>query len=262
MSKEDKAKAVDSRPQRRLSDLYVVGEEVVFDDGTDDPITVWLQKLTPSETQVAVDASRPVKAIVASVKRLPEDDPAKAVYYDELDKAEMLTKRDKMHFLIKPKLDEFRISTEYKIADEEEWSKDDYLIGLQTAWAKELRERWLENQEDEEADRVYKELVRFSDKVDAEVEAEENELIYEIQDLSEAEIDRRVVNRLIEDHANKKLIEEFRMQQVFLATRCVDDHSKLYFESRQELDQLSSSVINKLQLQYAFMSVDPMEGKD
>lgn len=262
MSKQDKAAAVEPRPKRRLTDLYIVGEEVTFDDGTDDPIVVWLQKLTPNETQLAVDASRPAKSVIASIKRLPEDDPAKAPFYDELDKAEMLTKRDKMRFLVQPKVDEFRISAEYRLADEDEWAKDDYLIGLQTAWADGLKDRWLEDPEDEEANRVYKELSRYIDKVEAEVEAEENELIYEIQDLPEQEIDRRVINRLIEDYANKKLIEEFRIQQIYLATREVDDHSKRYFESREELDTLSSSVINKLLLQYAFMSVDPMEGKD
>jgi hypothetical protein len=262
MSNEAKAAAVDARPKRRLSDLYVVGEEVVFDDGTDDPIVVWLQKLTPTETQAAVDAARPAKSIVASIKRLPEDDPAKAPFYDELDKAEMLSKMDKMTFLVKPKVDEFKISAEYRIADEDEWAKDDYLIGLQTAWGAELRDRWLEDPTDPEADRVYKELVRYNDQVEAETEAEKNELIYEIQDLSEQEIDRRVVNRLIEDYSSKKMIDEFRMQQIFLATREVDDHSKRYFNSREELDILSSAVINKLLLTYAFMAVDPMEGKD
>lgn len=261
MSKEAKADVVSPRPQRRLSDLYIVGQEVVFDDGTDDPIVVWLQKLTPSESQVAADTARPAKSVVASIKRLPDDDPAKAPYWDELDKATMLSKNDKMRYLVAPKIEEYRISTEARIADEEEWSKDDYLSGLQIAWGNELRDKWVEDSDDAEANRVYKELNRYITKVEEEVEAEEKELIYEIQDLPEAEIDRRVVNRLIEEHSNKKLIDEFRMQQVYYATREIDDHSKRYFNSRDELDMLSSSVINKLLLSYAFMSVDPMEGK-
>ena len=47
--------------QPKLWDLYVEGREVEFDVNGSEKISVWVQKLTPAETQEAVRRARPVK---------------------------------------------------------------------------------------------------------------------------------------------------------------------------------------------------------
>jgi len=248
--------------ERRLSDLYVTGAEVIFEEESDNPIVLWVQKLTPAETQEAVNRSRPAKSKITSIKRLPDDASERLLYFDQMDEYGLYEDRDKIQFLIQPKLNQYAISAEARIADEKEWSEDDYLIGLQTAWNDEMKNRYAVDPEDAEAKRVYDELFKYSKQVQAEIDAEEKELIYEIQDLTTEELDRKVINKLIEDHGDSALIDEFRKQQLFFATRLGSDHSVRYFRSREEVDQCQTPVYNKLVLTLIEISVDSFEGKE
>ena len=250
--------------KRRLSDLYVLGEDVVFDDGTDDPIVVWVQKLTPSETQIAVEKSRPAKTKIISIKKLADDHHLKLRYLDELESEGMYEKVDFIKFLIRPKVEEARLSAEAKVAFEDEWAKDDYLDGLQRAWNDDLRDKWVdpESEDNEEAERVYQELKRYTDQVERELEAAEKELIYELEDLSLEAVQRRAVNRLIETHGDNALIQEFRKQQLLYSVRYAEDHSERYFESVDEINILSEAVMGKLLVAYATLNIDSFEGKE
>jgi hypothetical protein len=253
--------------RRRLSDLFVVGEELEFDDGIGEPIKIWVQKLTNGETQQAVEASRPAKTKITAIKRLPDDHPAKLRYLDELESEGFDTQETLIDYLIQNKLEEERYSAEARIGAEDEWAKDDYLIGLQDAWNSELEEIWIKGEkEDEEkfkeADRVYKELRKFTDQVDREVEAARQELIYEYDDFSLEALQRKAVNKLIDDHGDNALLAAFRKQQLFYATRDGDNHSRRYFESVNEIDTLPTKIHSKLLLTYLEISVDGMEGKD
>lgn len=251
--------------RRRLSELYVVGEEVTFDDGQGDPITVWVQKLTNGETQQAVEAARPAKTKVTAVKRLPDDHPAKMRYQDELESEGIEDQESLTLYLIQTKLEEARISAESKVAAEDEWAKDDYLIGLQDAWNDDLQEKWVmgEGQDGfEEANRVYEELRRYTDKVDAELEDAKQELMYEYDDFSLDALRRKAVNKLIEDHGDNALLAAFRKQQLYYAVRTEEDHSELYFEDVSEIDSLPTKIHSKLLLTYLEMSIDNLEGKE
>lgn len=251
--------------RRRLSDLFVVGKELEFDDGQGDPIKIWIQKLTQGETQQAVEAARPAKTKITAIKRLPEDHPAKLRYLDELESEGFDDEESLISYLIQNKLEEARLSAEAKIAAEDEWAKDDYLIGLQSAWNEELEEIWIKRDEDadlESADRVYEELRRYTDQVEKEIESAKQELIYEYDDLSLQALQRKAVNKLIEDHGDNALLAAFRKQQIFFATRTAEDHSQLYFESVNEIDKLPTPIHSKILITYLEMSVDNIEGKE
>jgi hypothetical protein len=249
--------------KRRLSDLFVTGEEIEFDDGTGEPIKIWLQKLTPAETQMAVDKSRPSKTKIISIKKLPDDHHLKLRYLDELESAGLEEKIDFIKYLIQPKLEEARISAQERVASEDEWVKDDYLIGLQQAWNEDLQEKWVnQDEESDEADRVYDELKRYTDQVYKEVEAAEKELINELDDLSLEALQRRAVNRLIESHGDNVLISEFRKQQLFYAVRDADDKKNRYFENIEEIDTLPAVIYTRLLTAYGEIAVDSFEGKD
>ena len=253
--------------RRRLSDLFVVGEEIEFDDGRGDPIKIWVQKLTNGETQQAVEASRPAKIKITAIKRLADDHPAKLRYLDELESEGFDSQETLIGYLIQNKLEEERFSAEARIGAEDEWAKDDYLTGLQDSWNNELQEIWIKGEKEdkekfEEADRIYAELRRFTDQVDREIEAAKQELTYDYDDFSLEALQRKAVNKLIDDHGDNALLAAFRKQQLFYATRDADDHSKQYFESVDEIDTLPTKIHSKLLLTYLEISVDGVEGKD
>lgn len=251
--------------RRRLSDLFVVGEEVEFDDGKGDPIKVWVQKLTNGETQQAVEASRPAKIKITAIKRLPDDHPAKLRYLDELESEGFDNQESLINYLIQNKLEEERISAEARVGAEDEWAKEDYLTGLQAAWNEELEKIWIKGSKEdkfEEADRVYQELRRFTDQVESETEAARLELSYEYDDFSMEALQRKAVNKLIDDHGDNALLASFRKQQLYFATREVDNHSELYFDSVDEVDSLPTKIHTKLLLTYLELSVEGLEGKE
>lgn len=250
-------------PQRkRLSELYVTGVEEEFEVGEEEPLVLWVQKLTPAEIQKAIEAAKPAKSKVTTLKRETIDHPQKWYYYDQVDAAGLHEPADLIEFLIQPKVQEARLSAEARIGAEDEWAEDDYLEGLQTAWRDELYQKFLEDQEDDEAKRVYEELLRYQEKVDAEVASEERELAYELDHLDYDTLLERVVNKLIDDHGDRLLIDEFRKQQLLIAVRYNEDRKVRYFENREELDTVDETSFNKLQAAYIDISVDSTEGKD
>src|SRR5690606_38465569 len=162
--------------------------------------------------------------------------------------------------IIQPKVEEAYLSAQARIASEDEWSKEGYLRGLQDLWENEMKERWIDNTEDEEASRIYSELKRYTEQVEKETEAIKEDLIYDMDDLSLDALKIRAVNKLIEDHSDNALVKEFGKRQIFYATREATDHNKRYFKSMDELDRTSENVINRLREVYAEISVEAFEG--
>lgn len=247
---------------RRLSDLFVIGKEVEFDDGAGEPIKVWMQKLNPGETQEAVEEARPAKQKIMALKRLDYDDPLKLRYLDELEADGLKDPVDFIRFIQRNKINEAWLSARERIASEDEWSDGDYLIGLQKAWNDEMYARWLKDPEDEEAARVFQEIERYSVKVADEATGDENELIYELQDLSLDALKRRAVDSLIEEHSDNVLLSEFKKYQLFYATRLINNHAERYFLEADEIKYLPLPVITKLRNEFEDLNVDGMEGKD
>lgn len=259
-----KADEVVSVKRRRLSELYVLGEEVEI--GGDEGAVLWIQKLSSTEDDEAARAARPYKTAISVIKRLPEDAPEKSFYYDQLDLPELDSIEKRLEYLVQPALDEFELTAEAQLADEEEWKKEDYLIGLNEAWSPGsedgLYQRFVTDPEDEEARRVYQELQRFTEEFQARVDARKQDLIYELEDLEDEEINKRVVNRLIEDESNNKMYQEFRFQQLYRGTRDPEDHSKKYFESIDEIRSLPKEAYIELLAHWIGLNMDSIAGKD
>ena len=258
---DGKSAGVIAKRAPSLTDLFKVGEEVVFNDGVNE-VTVWVQKLTQSETKEAAEKSRPFKSTINSIKRLRDDDPRKLVYYDQVESAGLDSRDDWIRFLISSKLQEAQMSAEARVAAEDEWAKDDYLRGLEDAWLDGLDEAYAADPDDEQASRVFSELRRYSQTVEREVDAAREELINEIDDLPDEELLRRCINKYIEDISDRAMINEFRAWQIYLGTRKVDNHDELYFSDRSDIDKLVESVYNKLENVYLNLGIDGIEGKD
>ena len=116
----------------------------------------------------AVNRSRPAKSRITSIKRLPDDASERMLYFDQMDEYGIYTTDEMIAFLIQPKLNQYALSAEARVADEKEWSEDDYLTGLQNAWNEGLKDTYAADPEDADAARVFGELRKYTDQVQAE----------------------------------------------------------------------------------------------
>lgn len=241
--------------KRRLADLFVVGKEIVFDDGQGEPITIWLQKLNPVEHETAMRRANGARSTVLTGKNEVEREIAD-------DDAAEFGRDGWVEFLASDALGRKIPALEAELAAEEEWSKDDYLQGLKDVWDASMQKALEEDPDDPSALRVRDELERFRVLLDAHVERERDSLVAEFNSRSDEDLQKRVVEKLLQTRADIAWLSEFRRCEVWLSTRLADDHRKKYFESRDEVDDLSQEVLIRLMNEYQDLGVDPLEGKD
>ena len=252
--------SVISPSRKRLMNLYMIGKEVTFEDESGE-FSVWLQKINPWQEREAIAKSKIVRAPIMALKR-DRLDPDRVQYTDLLVDWGMDNKDAQIAFLISPKVQQARDSAEAKIAFEDQWAKDDYLITLQEAWNSGMADVFALDPEDKEASRIYGELRRYTDQVDAEVEYEANEYALDMQDKDEAKIEQDVLDILIDAEADALQMAEFRRWQMFYAVRNPDDHDALFFEGREDVDVIDPKIFIRLLEEYSEMTVDGLEGKD
>jgi hypothetical protein len=246
--------------KRRLTDLWVTGRELSLDDGSGEAVVVWIQKLNPvdaAETNRRCDA---VRATVLAMRHDHDSTGYQAVrasvldFGDDADRiADILLGEDRARTTT---------ATEARLANEEEWSKDNYLQGLRDAWQDGLEKRWLTDKSDVEAVRVYDEMHRFASLVADTVDAEIAVLREVMMARPLSELQDRLVDKLLEVDANQSWIEELRRCEIYYGTREPEDHKKRYFTERAEVDQLSPMAYQRLRTAYEDLEVDVMEGKD
>lgn len=257
-------KSVIAPKRRRLTDLYVTGKELEFNDGQDDePIKVWLSKISPLENRDAADTASSVRAGILALKNSPDtDDRRLAVYKEQLEDLGLVDRETMIDYIIAPEVQKALASAEAKIAEEEEWSKDDYLSSLQKAWNDGLSDKFAAEDDNEEAQRVYDELKRYTEQVVAEVEQEREYLRDSWVSSSDSELYEECLSKTIDAEADFAWVNEYSRWQLFYAVRDPEDHKERYFEIREEIDALDPKVLNTLLAEYRELTVDPQEGKD
>lgn len=245
-----------AKARRRLQDLYVVGEMVEFDDGGGDPISVWVQKLNPLQHDKAVKRANARRAAVKASFRAGDDQ-----YADIEEEVSDLTVDDMLDLLADDHTARRTQAIEAELASEDEWSNDDYYGGLIEAWSDGLNEKYHEDQEDPEAQRVFAELKRFNAEVDKRLEAEIDDLRASYEDRPEEDLRKLLIDKFFETRASVAWMAEFRRCEVWLSV-FEENKRTPYFQDRDEVDMLSSAVYTRLAATYRDLSVDPVEGKD
>jgi hypothetical protein len=245
--------------KRRLTDLWVTGRDLLLDDGSGEPIPVWVQKMNPVEASEAMRRCDAARAKALTIRSDPSSIGYQAIKASVLDIGEDL---DRIADIL---LAEDRMkavqSTESRLANEEEWSKDNYLQGLRDAWADDLERRWLEDKTDPEAARVWSEMNRFTTLV-GEMVDNEMEVLKEVamgRPLEDLQDD--LVQRLLDIEANQRWLEELHRCEIFFGTRETDDHRRRCFAERAEVDELSPMAYQRLRTAYENLEVDVLEGK-
>lgn len=244
--------------KRRLTDLYQIGKEITFDDGSGEPVAVYVRKLNPIDQETAIRKANAARARVYATGRDIESDE----YAELLSQAiEIGTREDLIAYLIQGRLAEFTEAKEAELAAEEEWAEDSYLEGLREAWEGTLQERYLIDKEDSEARHVYEELQRFAGLVTPYLEDEKAALEQLYVDKDLAELRELVADQLVTISADIAWVREYRKCELWLATRDPETKGR-YFESRDEVDQLPAEVHNRLMEEYQSLNVSVPEGKD
>jgi hypothetical protein len=266
--------------KRRLRDLYVTGREFKVDDGSGEPVVVWIQKLTQLEHEAAMRRAGAAKARLLMHRNDPDSETWQAVYSD----VDEMTDRDALlSYVLAEELSKVAESREAELAAEEEWEKDNYLQGLKDAWfgdetAPGLKDVYIDEEPQEgeepsaryaEAKEVWSELKRFDETVDEKVQAERKRLVRDYENVSMEELRRQVVDKFLEIRAGSAWVREFRRCEVMYAVRDPENHDEYYFApegkkepSREEVDQLAPETFGQLARAIDELTVDPTEGKD
>lgn len=244
--------------KRRLTELYVVGQEVIFDDGEGEPITVYVRKLNPVDHDTALRRANAARSRIMAIKSDEDTEEYLAMMslvYDYKDD-------DLVQYLV----DDYRgtkyVSIEARRADDDEWAKDNYLQGLHDAWDDGVDATYAEDPTDADALRVYKELERFSALVEQDVEAEVGDFRETLSDRSVGDLRAMVLEKIFDVRASIAWLDEYRKCEIWLSVRESDHKTRYFTGGRQEIDELPTEVFKRLQDAYRLISVDPLEGKD
>lgn len=244
--------------RRRLEDLYVIGKDVVFDDGHGDEVAVWLQKLNPVEMSNALRRANAARARVRSVRSDKDADEYMDLWLQvlEWDSHDAL-----VDYLAAETVLRIQDRIEAELAAEEEWSKDNYLEGLRDGWEGGLEQEYFLNPDNAEARRVRAELERFAQEAVRRGEGETAAARREIGDQPVNILQEKAMDRIINYRSSAAWLEEFHRSELLYGVRPPDDHRAYYFTDATELDRLSGEVLARLYDEYAELSVDVVEGK-
>lgn len=244
--------------KRTLNDLYQVGRTVEIDDGQGDPVAVWIQKLNPNDHEQALRKASAARAVLLTYKNAPDSEEWQLAYSDTHD----LGDRDVLvDFLAQDAITKKRMSLEAEIAADDEWAKDEYLQGLFDAWRGGVNADFARDAEDPEAKRVFDELKRYADQVTERLEKALPGIKREFAVLPDEELRQNAVEQLLMRRADNAFVKEYEICEIWLAARKPEDHSKYYFNDRDQVRSLAPKVYEQLLNAYREISVDPIEGK-
>lgn len=253
----------DPRKRRRLTDLYVQGEVLTLDDTKEDPIAVWIQKITPLEQREAVTKAGAARARIMLLQFKDFDNDDRLALLSQAQFQGLAKDREQMiEFLCGAELSRMRLSHESEIGELEEWSDHEYLESLQQAWADDLFEKYALDPEDKEAANCFAELKRFDDQVTKMLDSDRRAFKRDYATMSDEQIVNKVVDLLIEAEADDLWISEYRRWNIYYSTRETENHAERYFETRKEIDQLQPVILGQLINAIDNLDVERTEGKD
>lgn len=248
--------------KRRLTDLYQAGKEVTIGDGDDEnTVTVYIAKINDLDHKHAFEKSSAARA-KHLVMLHDKNDPGRAFYAEQLTMFEATSADNLINLIIQPKMAEAELSIEARLAAEDQWTENNYLESLRESWSTKLEDVFLLDPEDEDASRVHKELMRFAQSVEDDLQAERKELVETYQGRPYAELLELAIDRLIDIDSSTAWVDAYNRWRVFYSVRDPDNHKERYFVSRDEVDELDQVVLNQLIDHYESIAVPVAEGKD
>lgn len=254
---------------RTITDLHARGKEVNLAD-EDEPFFVWVCKVGRRDQQDIMERANIARAKHMALKGYRSGDSEGRMAIDARAEMSGLVDSRESAFPFLVRMEEIRSTDTHsaRIAKEEEWSKDDYLEGLKSAWFETgepdvgLQALWAKNPDDPDAKRVYQELKRFDEIVQGFVDEDKKSYREHLEGLTLQQVRDKVVDELINNEANIVWSDEASRWRTFYGTRLQSDHSKRQFADISEVDELQEEVWNKLRDAHRELLVSVQEGKD
>lgn len=243
--------------RRRLTDLYANGEEITVGEGGDAQ-QVWIRKMTPADAEVAYLKANARRSSVLAQER--EEEPGD--FFISL-KAEIaqLSKDNLIDWLIDSEMVNQTPVVEARLAEENEWTKENYLGSLRERFLDEdFQTLFTEVPDDPEVKRVMSELSRFHNEVADEVAALRADLRATYEYDSIEELQGRVLHESLVAQSEAAWLEEFYNCQVWRCTFWADTREPV-FKTRAEVDDLQAKTSNQLREAIERIHVSDAEGK-
>jgi uncharacterized protein YbcC (UPF0753/DUF2309 family) len=253
------------KKRRRLGDLYVRGKEVSVDDGTNDPVRVWLQKLNEIERDAVL---RRANAAKARYMLECEHDESELFVSTFASVREYLDREGLLDIVTADEVVAARQRIEAQLTnDEDGWGKDNKISDLLDAWTGSdevpgLAAAHAEDEDDPEAIRVKGEIEAFEADLGRKVDAEREMLLREWEDATDQDLARRATREILKRRADESFMREWARQQILFCVREPDDHHRRYFETIAEVDDLDDQIRAFLDRQCNAFLVERAEGKD
>lgn len=253
------------KKRRRLGDLYIRGKEIKIDDGTGDPVVIWIQKLNEVERDAVLRRSNAAKARYVLECAHEESELFVSTFasvHDYLDHDGMV------NVIIAEDVAKARQRLEAQMtSDEEGWGKDDKIKSLLDEWVGTddepgLAAAYAEDENDPAALRVKGEIEAYEVELERAVKEEQERLAREYDTAPDLELNRGATREVLKRRAEDVFMKEWLRQQSFYCVREITDHQKRYFGTVAEVDDLHDNVREALERQCNSLFVDLAEGKD
>lgn len=232
--------------KRRLGDLYKAGEAFSLDDGSDDPVEVYMRRPNPYELEEALkdgNAARARAVIRMRKEGTTENEQIEGQLWDIGDIAELAK------YVVAERSQELYSRAHAKVSADEKYSEDSVLES-----SLENLEKWAETtpaegDDDYEDYRNTLEYIEgFNKEVEEQYEAFRNDELGKA--LHEGDLEEKVRRILIDRASGIEFLREYRVSCVYFSAREPDDKTKKYFSARQEVKELPYEVLSQLIIWY------------
>lgn len=269
---------IDHLPARRLTDLYVRGDVITFDDGNG-PVEAYIRKINPLDEE---NISRRSMAAKARFTRACDDEEGDE-FLAQYATVRRIGERDTLvMFVCGQDIRRASQRCEAQAAEMEEWAKDGYLQSLRDAWRGDednpgLQQRYHTEPDDPEASRVLDELKRFQAQANDMFDQARQEIIDGWADATMEDIWMEATRALLRTEANTVEMKERAVQSIFYGTwqfdwiettgedgevtRVPKWKDKRYFGNLDEVRSLDESVFSEISVALELLNVSPIEGK-
>lgn len=247
---------------RTLTDLFSAGRVFTVEDGHGDPVTVYLQKLTPLDNETAVRRANAVRATIVIQGRDKESE----VYLNALNELLDYSEEDLLTLAVEDELARRSEAIEAEWAADAEWNDGEYLQGIWDRWQDPMIQEGYFVAEgeprDPESERIFDELQRYSDELAAEMEKHRKHIRDEFSRKSYQQLIDMMLERTIKMQGDLTWMLEYRKCQVWLGVRKSEKDRTRYFKNRHEVDELASETLQRLVEAVTELEVPVDQGKE
>lgn len=260
MGKSRKSSNIEKR--RRLSELYVEGDEVRFNkngvvgqndvEPSDLDVVIWVQPPNPLQREEAVRAAQSAR----SRAMLAVKDEETRNYLEAEEFVSDLSREDMENYLVDAQTRDVRQRAMRDVLSREEW--EDFTV-LQDSMREWEEAGFPEGEE-------WEPLIRRDEEYGNQIKERVKEIIEDTREglklIGDEELRRRAKKRFAESLGNEAFMQAYERHMLFYGCRDDEDHELLFFSEVNELQQQPEFVQVALANKLAEYISEPAEAKN